>query len=110
MADRLIVEISEEDAERISDKLFDRFQSMLQSGEAPRLLVPKLLKPKQVAEILDFPLTKVQSKIRRAEIPSLRFDDKTIRVDPRELLRYIEAHPNLQVNRQVLDDHLAGAR
>lgn len=110
MADRITVELSERDVERLSEKVFERVQSMMQSGDVPSYWVPRLLKLKQVADILGFPLSKVHTKIKAGEIESLRFDDKTIRVDPRALYRYVQAHPNLKVNREALERHLDESR
>lgn len=110
MADRITVELSERDVERLSARLFERVQSMMAEGDVPSYWVPKLLKLKQVAEILGFPLSKVHTKIKAGEIESLRFDDKTIRVDPRALDRYVKAHPNLKVNRETLKRHLEESR
>jgi hypothetical protein len=110
VGDRITVEISDQDADRIAGEVFGRIQSMMESGEVPSYWVPKLLKLKTVAEILDMPLSKVHTKVKHGEIKSLRFDDKTLRVDPRELHRYIQAHPNLKVNQQAVEDLLDESR
>lgn len=110
MADRIIVELSENDVDRLSGRVFERIQEMMQTGEVPNYWVPQLLKIRQVADILNMPLSKIHAKVKNGEIKSLRFDDKTIRIDPRELYRYIEAHPNLKVNRDALNDVLADNR
>lgn len=110
MVDRIRVELSQEDVERLADVVITNMQAMMESGEVLSYWVPKLLKLRQVADILNVPLSKVHTKIKNGEIRSLRFDDKTIRVDPRELYRYVQAHPNTKVNHHVLDEVIETSR
>ena len=110
MVDKIVVEMSTEDVERLADTVIARMQSMMESGEVLSYWVPKLLKLKQVADILNVPLSKVHAKIKSGEIPSLRFDDKTIRVDPRELYQYVKAHPNNKINHRELSETMEASR
>lgn len=110
MVDRLRVDLSEEDAERLADVVIAKMQAMMESGEVLSYWVPKLLKLRQVADILNVPLSKVHAKVKNGEIPSLRFDDKTIRVDPRELYRYVNAHPNHKINHRELSEVMETSR
>ena len=110
MAERITVELSEADREQLAERVFAKIQEMMQTGDVPSYWVPKLLKLKQVAEILDFPLSKVHTKIKRGEIKCYRFDDKTLRVDPRDLYEYIQAHPNENVDHAALEEVVRESR
>lgn len=103
------VSLSEKDIERLSGAVAEQIQGLISSGEIEGFFVPPLLAAKQVAEILQRPLTAVQSLIAKGEIPAVRFGEKTIRVDPRDLDAYIKAHADDPDRRRRLAEWTSGA-
>ena len=65
MTDKITVELSEEDVERLSSRIIEKNQAMIESGKVPTYWVPKLLKLKRVAEILGKPRSTVRDQIKR---------------------------------------------
>lgn len=55
-------------------------------------MIIKLLKAAEVAEILGVSRTQAYRLMQMGEIPSVRFGQRTVRVRPEDLKRYIEKH------------------
>lgn len=91
------IQLESEDLDRIAERLLDRVQQIMIGDEDAAHLVPRLLVVKEVAEILRMPLSKVYDMLKddHDPIPSLRIGEKAIRVDPRELHRWLKDHPNV---------------
>ena len=59
-------------------------------------MIVKLLKAAEVAEILGVSRTQAYRLMQMGEIPSVRFGQRTVRVRPEDLKRYIETHTQCQ--------------
>lgn len=83
------VELSKEDARFLISQIMDELRELSESGELQLSIQPKLLKPPQVAEILDIALTDLQTRIAKDEIPAIRLGPKTTRFDVYVLREWI---------------------
>lgn len=104
------IEFDREDVDRLTEMILQRVQEVMIGSESAAHIVPKLLSVKQVAEILQMPLSKVYTMLSDEQdpIPSLRLGEKSIRVDPRDFNRWLARHPNLPADHERLGGFLQG--
>ncbi len=61
-----------------------------------QIIIPRLLKPAQVADALAISRTSAYRLIETGALPSVRFAGATVRVREADLIKFIEDHANAQ--------------
>lgn len=101
---RLVGDLEERVAELVSSKL----QSIL---EDRYLVVPRQLTVKQVAYILQVPITRARALTTSGNIPRVKYapdaDGGSVRVDPRDLALWLDAHQEHPARREELKQIVA---
>lgn len=106
-----IEQIAQDIAERLSAELEERVAQLVTERlgkilDGKYLVVPRLLTVEQVSRILQIPLSRARAMTTGGDIPRVKLSPETsggsVRVDPRDLSLWLDAHQEHPARREEL--------